>query len=97
MSSNNRSEITRITLSFLKDPENMPKDNTMQAELEDDELELPEFLEEENNKKIPVKKKKKPKEEDKEEESDEFVTGQQPTIVTGHSKNELFKKKTGVY
>ena len=94
-----RDQITKITLSFLKDPANMPKDNTLLAGGEE-ELELPELPEEEVEEDMPKDKKKK-KEESK--ETDEFQPGK-PTkrgggepLGSGWSRNDLFKKKTGAY
>lgn len=89
-----RSEVTKITLAYLKDPKNMPKDNTPEASLES-ELESLELPEEEI---IDTKGKKKKLKKD-----DKFMKGQPPVIEGGNpglnprSQNDLFNKKKEVY
>jgi len=81
-----RSQITKITLAYLKDPKNMPRDNTpkpeeLETDLED--LELPE--EDENVDFVPG--------------SDEMLKNR-PGGNPGRnprSKNDLFKKKKEAY
>ena len=89
-----RSQVTKITLAYLKDPKNMPKDNTPEASLESEleDLELPEELPVEDNGKVKKKKKK-----------EQFPTGEMPIIEGGNpglnprSKDDLFNKKKEVY
>jgi len=89
-----RSQVTKITLAYLKDPKNMPKDNTPESEgLEADleNLELPEELE-------PLTKKKKKKDSDKFPLGVPAIEGTGEPGTGGRSQNDLFnKKKKEVY
>jgi len=80
-----RSQVTKITLAYLKDPKNMPKDNTPKPEELETDLEDLELPEEEND-------GFKVGSDEAEKNRPGGNPGRNP-----RSKNDLFKKKKEVY
>jgi hypothetical protein len=82
-----RSQVTKITLAYLKDPKNMPKDNTPKPEGLDTDLEDLELPEEEM-------------ESDEFKPGSDEMLKNRPGGNPGRnprSKNDLFKKKKEAY